>query len=48
MIDKPKPGIVNLGARLFAYLMGTFDYPPPANDVRFVLIVPNQSNDAIF
>jgi len=48
MIDNLKPGIVNLGVELFPYLMGTFDYPSPANDVRFISVVLNQSKAVIF
>jgi hypothetical protein len=48
MIDNPQPGIVNLGIRLFPSLMGTFDYPLPANDIRFILVVPDQSKVVIF
>jgi hypothetical protein len=36
MIDNPQPGIVNVGAGLCPYLMGTFDYPPPQDDVKFI------------
>jgi hypothetical protein len=39
MIDNLQPGTINLGVRLFPYLMGTFDYPPPANDVKFISVV---------
>jgi hypothetical protein len=28
--------------------MGTFDYPPPSNDVRFISVVPDQPKAAIF
>jgi hypothetical protein len=38
MIDNPQLGTINLGVRLFPYLIGTFDYPPPTNDVKFVLV----------
>jgi hypothetical protein len=48
MIDNPQPGTVNLGVRLFPYLMGTFDYLSPANDVKFILVVPDQPKAAIF
>jgi hypothetical protein len=41
MIDNPQPGIANLGVGLFPSLMGTFDYLPPLNDVKFILAVPN-------
>jgi hypothetical protein len=36
MIDNPQPGVVNVRVGLFAYLMGTFDYPPPQGDVKFI------------
>jgi hypothetical protein len=36
MIDNPQPGIVNVGVGLCPYLMGTFDYPPPQDDVKFI------------
>jgi hypothetical protein len=28
--------------------MGTFDYPPPSNDVKFISVVPDQPKDVIF
>jgi hypothetical protein len=48
MIDNPQQGTFNIGVRLFSYLMGTFDYPSPANDVKFISVVPDQPKDAIF
>jgi hypothetical protein len=36
MIDNPQPGIVNIGVGLCPYLMGTFDYPPPQGNVKFI------------
>jgi hypothetical protein len=48
MISNLQPGIVSLGAGLFPYLMGTFDYPSPANDVRFISVVPDQPKATIF
>jgi hypothetical protein len=36
MINNPQPGIVNLGVGLCPYLMGTFDYPPPQGNVKFI------------
>jgi hypothetical protein len=36
MIDNPQPGVVNVGVGLCRYLMGTFDYPPPQGDVKFI------------
>jgi hypothetical protein len=48
MIDNPQPRTINLGVRLFPYFMGTFDYPSPANDVKFISVVPDQPKVAIF
>jgi hypothetical protein len=36
MIDNPQLGVVNVGVGLCPYLMGTFDYPPPQGDVKFI------------
>jgi hypothetical protein len=36
MIDNPQPDIVNIGVGLCPPLMGTFDYPPPSDDVKFI------------
>ena len=36
MIDNPQPGVVNVGVGLCPYLMGTFDYPPPQGDIKFI------------
>jgi hypothetical protein len=36
MIDNPQPGIINIGVGLCPPLMGTFDYPPPQGDVKFI------------
>jgi hypothetical protein len=36
MIDNPQPGIVNVGVGLCPSLMGTFDYPPPQGNVKFI------------
>jgi hypothetical protein len=36
MIDNPQPGVVNVGLGMCPYLMGTFDYPPPQGDVKFI------------
>jgi hypothetical protein len=41
MIENPQPGIVNLGVGLFPPLMGIFNYPPPSNYVKFILVVLN-------
>jgi hypothetical protein len=47
MIDNPQQGTVNLGVGLFPYLMGTFDFPPPSNDVKFISVVPDQPKTVI-
>jgi hypothetical protein len=36
MIDNPQLGIVNIGVGLCPYFMGTFDYPPPQGNVKFI------------
>ena len=36
MIHNPQPGVVNIWVGLCPYLMGTFDYPPPQGDVKFI------------
>jgi hypothetical protein len=36
MIDNPQLGVVNIGVGLCPSLMGTFDYPPPQDDVKFI------------
>jgi hypothetical protein len=36
MIDNPQPGVINVGVGLCPSLMGTFDYPPPHNDAKFI------------
>ena len=36
MIDNPQLGVVNVGVGLCPSLMGTFDYPPPQGDVKFI------------
>jgi hypothetical protein len=36
MIDNPQPGVVNVGFGLCPSLMGTFDYPPPQGDIKFI------------
>jgi hypothetical protein len=48
MIDNPQPGVINMGVGLCLPLMGTFDYPPPSNDVKMILTVPDQPRDEIF
>jgi hypothetical protein len=36
MVDNPQDGVVNIGVGLCPSLMGTFDYPPPHGDVKFI------------
>jgi hypothetical protein len=36
MVDNPQAGVVNIGVGLCPYLMGTFEYPPPQGDVKFI------------
>jgi hypothetical protein len=36
MINNPQDGVVNVGVGLCPSLMGTFDYPPPHDDVKFI------------
>ena len=36
MIDNTQLTIVNVGVGLCPYLMGTFDYPPPQGDDKFI------------
>jgi hypothetical protein len=36
MVDNPQAGVINVGVGLCPYLMGTFDYPPPHGDVKFI------------
>lgn len=36
MIDNPQPSVVNVGVGLCPYLMGTFNYPPPQGDIKFI------------
>jgi hypothetical protein len=36
MIDNPQPGFINVGFGLCPSLMGTFDYPPPHGDIKFI------------
>jgi hypothetical protein len=37
MVDNPQAGVINVGVGLCPSLMGTFDYPPPHSDVKFIL-----------
>jgi hypothetical protein len=48
MIDIPQPDIVNVGVGLCPPLMGTFDYPPPSINVKFISVVPDQPKAEIF
>jgi hypothetical protein len=36
MVDNPQASVVNIGVGLCPSLMGTFDYPPPHGDVKFI------------
>jgi hypothetical protein len=36
MIDNPQPGVLNVGVGLCPSLMGTFDFPPPQDDIKFI------------
>jgi hypothetical protein len=36
VIDNRQPGIVNIEVGLFPSLMGTFNYPPPQGNVKFI------------
>jgi hypothetical protein len=36
MIDNPQPGFINIGVCLCPSLMGTFNYPPPHDDIKFI------------
>jgi hypothetical protein len=36
MVDNPQAGVVNVGFGLCPSLMGTFNYPPPQGDVKFI------------
>jgi hypothetical protein len=36
MVDNPQDGVVNTGVGLCPSLMGTFDFPPPHGDVKFI------------
>jgi len=48
MIDNPQQGTINLGAGLFRSLMGTFDFPLPSNYIKFISVVLDQLEAAIF
>ena len=36
MIDNPQPGVINVGVGLCPSLMGTFVFPPPHDDIKFI------------
>jgi hypothetical protein len=36
MIDNPQPGVINIGVGLCPSLMGTFNYLPPHDDIKFI------------
>jgi hypothetical protein len=48
MIDNPQPSIVNIGVGLCPPLMGTFDYPPPSNDIKFISTISDQPKVEMF
>jgi hypothetical protein len=48
MIDNPQSSIVNIGVGLLPPLMGTFDYPPPIDNVKYISADPNQPRAEIF
>jgi hypothetical protein len=48
MIDNPQPDIINIGVGLCPPLMGTFDYPPPTDNVHYISVVPDQPRAEIF
>jgi hypothetical protein len=48
MIDNPQPDIINVGVGLCPPLMGTFDYPPPTDNVKYISAVPDQPRAEIF
>jgi hypothetical protein len=36
MVDNTQAGVINVGVGLCPSLMGTFNYPPPQGDVKFI------------
>jgi hypothetical protein len=48
MIVNLQPGTINIGVGIFPSLMGTFDYRPPSNDVKFSLAVLSQPKAVVF
>jgi hypothetical protein len=48
MIDNPQPRIINVGVGFFPYLMGTFYYPPPSGDIKFISVSLDQPRAKIF
>jgi hypothetical protein len=36
MVDNPQADVINIGVGFCPSLMGTFDYPPPQGDVKFI------------
>jgi hypothetical protein len=48
IIDNPQPEIINIGVGLCPPLMGTFYYPPPFDDAKFISVVPDQPKVEIF
>jgi len=41
MINNLQQGTVNLGFGLFPSLLGTFNFPPPSNDVKYISAISN-------
>jgi hypothetical protein len=48
MIDNPQPSVINVGVGLCLPLMGTFDYPPPSDNFKFISIFLDQPKAEIF
>jgi hypothetical protein len=48
MIENLQQVTSNLGDGIFPYLMGTFDFLPPSNDVKFISTIPDQPKVVIF
>jgi hypothetical protein len=48
MIDHPQPNVINVEVGLCPPFMGTFDYPPPSGDVKFISTVLDQPKAEIF
>jgi hypothetical protein len=48
MIENLQQGTINLGDRLFPYMMENFDFLPPLNDIKFISDEPDHPKAAIF